>query len=144
MFATFEFPPLLPPRCVDPGDQESCRHSVDSQGSAGIPRKQMRVEHFSTAAQHLDCGFDRHHYPSDSFSSTSSSKAEQVAVKNKSKVMFTSVWKQYRDISVRSFLLFQMLYLFICEVMEILSLNFACAHFEAKFRPIYLIPVCHL
>ncbi|MED6254092.1 hypothetical protein ATANTOWER_015501, partial [Ataeniobius toweri] len=59
-------------------DQESCRHSVDSQGSAGIPRKQMRVEQFSTAAQHLDCGFDRHHYPPDSFSSTSSSKAEQT------------------------------------------------------------------
>uniref|UniRef100_A0A3B5KU62 Paired box protein Pax-8 n=1 Tax=Xiphophorus couchianus TaxID=32473 RepID=A0A3B5KU62_9TELE len=65
-------------RSHDDSDQESCRHSVDSQGSAGVPRKQMRVEHFSTAAQHLDCGFDRHHYPSDSFSSTSSSKAEQT------------------------------------------------------------------
>ncbi|XP_014893459.1 paired box protein Pax-8 isoform X6 [Poecilia latipinna] len=67
-------------RSHDDSDQESCRHSVDSQGSAGVPRKQMRVEHFSTAAQHLDCGFDRHHYPSDSFSSTSSSKAEQVTL----------------------------------------------------------------
>uniref|UniRef100_A0A3B3UL08 Paired box protein Pax-8 n=2 Tax=Poecilia TaxID=8080 RepID=A0A3B3UL08_9TELE len=70
----------IPPPNTDGkrSDQESCRHSVDSQGSAGVPRKQMRVEHFSTAAQHLDCGFDRHHYPSDSFSSTSSSKAEQT------------------------------------------------------------------
>ncbi|XP_021175490.2 paired box protein Pax-8 isoform X3 [Fundulus heteroclitus] len=64
-------------RSHDDSDQESCRHSVDSQGSAGVPRKQMRIEHFSTAA-HLDCGFDRHHYPSDSFNSTSSSKAEQT------------------------------------------------------------------
>uniref|UniRef100_A0A3Q3LXP2 Paired box protein Pax-8 n=1 Tax=Mastacembelus armatus TaxID=205130 RepID=A0A3Q3LXP2_9TELE len=65
-------------RTHDDSDQESCRHSVDSQGSGGVPRKQMRVDHFSTATQHLDCGFDRHHYPSDSFSSASSSKTEQT------------------------------------------------------------------
>lgn len=64
-----------------PGDQESCRHSVDSQGSGGVPRKQMRVDHFSVATQHLDCGFDRHLYPSESFSSASSSKTEQVILK---------------------------------------------------------------
>ncbi|XP_028273608.1 paired box protein Pax-8 isoform X2 [Parambassis ranga] len=66
-------------RSHDDSDQESCRHSVDSQGSAGVPRKQMRVDHFSTATQHLDCGFDRHHYATDSFSSASSSnKTEQT------------------------------------------------------------------
>ncbi|XP_030006981.1 paired box protein Pax-8 isoform X7 [Sphaeramia orbicularis] len=63
-------------RSHDDSDQESCRHSVDSQGSGGVPRKQMRVDHFST--QHLDCGFDRPHYPPDSFSSASSSKTEQT------------------------------------------------------------------
>ncbi|XP_029300071.1 paired box protein Pax-8 isoform X3 [Cottoperca gobio] len=66
-------------RSHDDSDQESCRHSVDSQGSGGVPRKQMRVDHFSSATQHLDCGFDRHHhYPPDSFGSASSSKTEQT------------------------------------------------------------------
>ncbi|TNN81157.1 Paired box protein Pax-8 [Liparis tanakae] len=65
-------------RSHDDSDQESCRHSVDSQGSGGVPRKQMRVDHFSAATQHLDCGFDRHHYPPDSFGSASSSKTEQT------------------------------------------------------------------
>ncbi|XP_037548076.1 paired box protein Pax-8 [Nematolebias whitei] len=65
-------------RSHDDSDQESCRHSVDSQGSGGVPRKQMRVDHFSVATQHLECGFDRHHYPPESFSSTSSSKTEQT------------------------------------------------------------------
>ncbi|KAK1883524.1 Paired box protein Pax-8 [Dissostichus eleginoides] len=66
-------------RSHDDSDQESCRHSVDSQGSGGVPRKQMRLDHFSSATQHLDCGFDRHHhYPPDSFSSASSSKTEQT------------------------------------------------------------------
>lgn len=51
---------------------------MDSQGSGGVPRKQMRLDHFAAAAQQLDCGFDRHHYPPDSFSSASSSKTEQV------------------------------------------------------------------
>ncbi|XP_034458079.1 paired box protein Pax-8 isoform X4 [Hippoglossus hippoglossus] len=65
-------------RSHDDSDQDSCRHSVDSQGSGGVPRKQMRVDHFSAASQHLDCGFDRHHYPPDSFGSASGSKAEQT------------------------------------------------------------------
>uniref|UniRef100_A0A3P9CTG1 Paired box protein Pax-8 n=1 Tax=Maylandia zebra TaxID=106582 RepID=A0A3P9CTG1_9CICH len=65
-------------RSHDDSDQESCRHSVDSQGSGGIPRKQMRVEHFPPASQHLDCGFDRHHYPPDSFGSAANSKTEQT------------------------------------------------------------------
>lgn len=60
------------------GDQESCRHSVDSQGSGGVPRKQMRLDHFVAATQQLDCGFDRHHYPPDSFGPASGSKTEQV------------------------------------------------------------------
>lgn len=38
----------------------------------------MRLDHFAAAAQQLDCGFDRHHYPPDSFGSASSSKTEQV------------------------------------------------------------------
>uniref|UniRef100_A0A8C7HSB3 Paired box protein Pax-8 n=1 Tax=Oncorhynchus kisutch TaxID=8019 RepID=A0A8C7HSB3_ONCKI len=62
-------------RSHDDSDQESCRHSVDSQGSAGVPRKQLRPEHFPP--QHLDCGFDRHHYPPD-FSSAAASKTEQT------------------------------------------------------------------
>ncbi|XP_029025783.1 paired box protein Pax-8 isoform X3 [Betta splendens] len=66
-------------RSHDDSDQESCRHSVDSQGSGGgVPRKQMRLDHFSVAAQHLDCGFERHHYQADAFGSASGSKAEQT------------------------------------------------------------------
>uniref|UniRef100_A0A3Q1J0Q5 Paired box protein Pax-8 n=1 Tax=Anabas testudineus TaxID=64144 RepID=A0A3Q1J0Q5_ANATE len=65
-------------RSHDDSDQESCRHSVDSQGSGSIPRKQMRVDQFSAATQHLECGFDRHHYPPDSFSSAPNSKTEQT------------------------------------------------------------------
>ncbi|KAJ8408696.1 hypothetical protein AAFF_G00253310 [Aldrovandia affinis] len=52
-------------RSHDDSDQESCRHSIDSQGSGGIPRKQLRPDHYPS--QHLDCGFERHHYPSDAF-----------------------------------------------------------------------------
>ncbi|XP_062844513.1 paired box protein Pax-8 [Trichomycterus rosablanca] len=62
-------------RSHDDSDQESCRHSVDSQGSGGGPRKQLRHEHFPS--QHLDCGFERHHYTSDTFSSSAASKTEQ-------------------------------------------------------------------
>ncbi|XP_022523522.1 paired box protein Pax-8 isoform X7 [Astyanax mexicanus] len=62
-------------RSHDDSDQESCRHSVDSQGSGGGPRKQLRPEHFPS--QHLDCGFERHHYTSDTFSPTVSGKSEQ-------------------------------------------------------------------
>uniref|UniRef100_A0A6Q2YHP7 Paired box protein Pax-8 n=1 Tax=Esox lucius TaxID=8010 RepID=A0A6Q2YHP7_ESOLU len=63
-------------RSHDDSDQESCRHSVDSQGSGGVPRKQLRPEHFPP--QHPDCGFDRHHYPPDSFSTAAASKTEQT------------------------------------------------------------------
>uniref|UniRef100_A0A8C1TY10 Paired box protein Pax-8 n=1 Tax=Cyprinus carpio TaxID=7962 RepID=A0A8C1TY10_CYPCA len=55
-------------RSHDDSDQESCRHSVDSQGSGSGPRKQLRTEHF--ASQRLDCGFERHHYSSDTFGRT--------------------------------------------------------------------------
>ncbi|XP_059904813.1 paired box protein Pax-8 isoform X1 [Gadus macrocephalus] len=65
-------------RSHDDSDQESCRHSVDSQGSGGVPRKQMRGDHFSSAHQHIDCSFDRHSYHPDSFGSTASGKAEQT------------------------------------------------------------------
>ncbi|XP_036384949.1 paired box protein Pax-8 isoform X2 [Megalops cyprinoides] len=63
-------------RSLDDSDQESCRHSVDSQGSGGGPRKQLRPEHFPS--QHLDCGFDRHHYTPDAFASPGSGKTEQA------------------------------------------------------------------
>uniref|UniRef100_A0A4W4H1X0 Paired box protein Pax-8 n=1 Tax=Electrophorus electricus TaxID=8005 RepID=A0A4W4H1X0_ELEEL len=62
-------------RSHDDSDQESCRHSVDSQGSGGGARKQLRPEHFSS--QHLDCGFERHHYGGDTFSHTAAGKSEQ-------------------------------------------------------------------
>ncbi|XP_061658102.1 paired box protein Pax-8 isoform X2 [Syngnathoides biaculeatus] len=65
-------------RTHDDSDQDSCRHSVDSQGSGGgaIPRKTMRVDHFS---QHVDCGFERPHYSPDSFAaSASGGKTEQT------------------------------------------------------------------
>ncbi|KAG7476438.1 hypothetical protein MATL_G00082890 [Megalops atlanticus] len=63
-------------RSHDDSDQESCRHSVDSQGSGGGPRKQLRPEHFPS--QHLDCGFDRHHYTPDAFASPGPGKTEQA------------------------------------------------------------------
>ncbi|XP_073695965.1 paired box protein Pax-8 [Garra rufa] len=62
-------------RSHDDSDQESCRHSVDSQGSGSGPRKQLRTEHFPS--QHLECGFERHHYSSDTFSQTVAGKTEQ-------------------------------------------------------------------
>ncbi|XP_063067318.1 paired box protein Pax-8 [Engraulis encrasicolus] len=68
-------------RTHEDSDQESCRLSVDSQGSGGGPRKQLRADHFHSAvSQHLDCGFERHHhYPPDSFAApTAAGKAEQA------------------------------------------------------------------
>ncbi|XP_055056201.1 paired box protein Pax-8 isoform X1 [Misgurnus anguillicaudatus] len=62
-------------RSHDDSDQESCRHSVDSQGSSGAPRKQLRTDHFPS--QHLDCGFERH-YSSDTYGPNASGKAEQT------------------------------------------------------------------
>ncbi|XP_052447665.1 paired box protein Pax-8 isoform X5 [Carassius gibelio] len=62
-------------RSHDDSDQESCRHSVDSQGSGSGSRKQLRTEHFHS--QHQDCGFERHHYSSDTFNQTVASKTEQ-------------------------------------------------------------------
>ncbi|XP_051967654.1 paired box protein Pax-8 isoform X2 [Xyrauchen texanus] len=58
----------------DDSDQESCRHSVDSQSSSGGARKQLRTDHFPS--QHLDCGFQCH-YSADAFSSTAAGKTEQ-------------------------------------------------------------------
>ncbi|KAG1957725.1 paired box protein Pax-8 isoform X1 [Pimephales promelas] len=60
-------------RSRDDSDQESCRHSVDSQGSGTGSRKHLRTEHFPTQQ---DCGFQRNQYSSDSFSH-STGKAEQ-------------------------------------------------------------------
>ncbi|XP_059401770.1 paired box protein Pax-8 isoform X2 [Carassius carassius] len=62
-------------RSHDDSDQESCRHSVDSQGSGSGSRRQLRTEHFHS--QHQDCGFERHHYSSDTFNQTVASKTEQ-------------------------------------------------------------------
>ncbi|MGH0186522.1 UNVERIFIED_CONTAM: hypothetical protein FKN15_021648 [Acipenser sinensis] len=57
-------------------DQESCRLSVDSQGSVGsAPRKQLRGEPPFSGT--LDCGFERHPYPPEAFASANHSKAEQ-------------------------------------------------------------------
>ncbi len=67
------------------GDQESCRHSVDSQGNGGGPRKHLRAEHFSS--QHLDCGFERHHYSSDAFGPTAAGKTEQVLEEHLSRTL---------------------------------------------------------
>ncbi|KAL0192311.1 hypothetical protein M9458_010607, partial [Cirrhinus mrigala] len=53
---------------------------VDSQGSGSGPRKQLRTEHFPSP--HLDCGFERHHYSSDTFSQTAAGKTEQVVEQN--------------------------------------------------------------
>ncbi|KAM6985625.1 paired box protein Pax-8 isoform 2-T3 [Aplochiton taeniatus] len=69
-------------RSHDDSDQESCRHSVDSQGNGGGSRKQLRPDFPSSGVaaagpQHLDCGFDRHHYPPE-FGSPATSKTEQT------------------------------------------------------------------
>ncbi|XP_028827742.1 paired box protein Pax-8 isoform X5 [Denticeps clupeoides] len=63
-------------RSHDDSDQESCRHSVDSQSSGGGPRKQLRPDHFPATA-HLDCGFERPHYSAESFGPAAAGKAEQ-------------------------------------------------------------------
>ncbi|KAL4646539.1 paired box protein Pax-8-like isoform X4 [Arapaima gigas] len=63
----------------DDGDQGSCQHSMDSQGSAGSSRKQLRRDHLPL--QHLeglDCGLERHHYPPEAFTSAGRGKTEQV------------------------------------------------------------------
>lgn len=88
-----------PPSSSSSGDQESCRHSVDSQGSGGVPRKQMRLDHFTAATQHLDCGFDRHHYPPDSFGSASGSKTEQVKTRFTSDMNWNTSQKKFTAIS---------------------------------------------
>lgn len=60
-----------------PGDQDSCRLSIDSQSSSGA-RKHLRTEAFG---QHhlepLECPFERQHYP-EAYASPSHSKGEQV------------------------------------------------------------------
>ncbi|XP_063786435.1 paired box protein Pax-8 [Pseudophryne corroboree] len=65
-------------RKLDDSDQDSCRLSIDSQGSGGLSRKQMRTQAF---IQHpldgLECHFQRQHFP-DSYSSSGHSKAEQA------------------------------------------------------------------
>ncbi|XP_072005091.1 paired box protein Pax-8 isoform X3 [Engystomops pustulosus] len=65
-------------RKLDDSDQDSCRLSIDSQGSGGLSRKQMRTEAY---IQHpldgLECPFQRQHFP-ESYPSASHSKAEQA------------------------------------------------------------------
>ncbi|XP_040270558.1 paired box protein Pax-8 isoform X5 [Bufo bufo] len=65
-------------RKLDDSDQDSCRLSIDSHGSAGLSRKQMRTEAY---IQHpldgLECPFQRQHFP-ESYPSASHSKAEQA------------------------------------------------------------------
>ncbi|XP_044138971.1 paired box protein Pax-8 isoform X6 [Bufo gargarizans] len=65
-------------RKLDDSDQDSCRLSIDSHGSAGLSRKHMRTEAY---IQHpldgLECPFQRQHFP-ESYPSASHSKAEQA------------------------------------------------------------------
>ncbi|XP_056427266.1 paired box protein Pax-8 isoform X2 [Hyla sarda] len=65
-------------RKLDDSDQDSCRLSIDSQGSSSMSRKQMRTEAY---IQHpldgLECPFQRQHFP-ESYPSASHSKAEQA------------------------------------------------------------------
>lgn len=62
-----------------PGDQDSCRLSIDSQSSSSGPRKHPRTDAFS---QHhlepLECPFERQHYP-EAYASPSHTKGEQVS-----------------------------------------------------------------
>ena len=62
-----------------PGDQDSCRLSIDSQSSSSGPRKHPRTDSFS---QHhlepLECPFERQHYP-EAYASPSHTKGEQVS-----------------------------------------------------------------
>ncbi|XP_069475125.1 paired box protein Pax-8 isoform X2 [Ambystoma mexicanum] len=64
-------------RKMDDSDQDSCRLSLDSQGSSGVPRKHLRTDSFNQ--HHLDameCPFERQHYP-ESYVSPSHGKGEQ-------------------------------------------------------------------
>ncbi|KAM4676705.1 LOW QUALITY PROTEIN: paired box protein Pax-8-like [Discoglossus pictus] len=65
-------------RKLDDSDQDSCRLSIDSQGSGGLSRKHLRTEAYG---QHpldsLECTFQRQHFP-ESYPSSSHSKAEQA------------------------------------------------------------------
>ncbi|CAH2274908.1 paired box Pax-8 isoform X2 [Pelobates cultripes] len=65
-------------RKLDDSDQESCRLSIDSQGSGGLSRKHLRTEGYG---QHpldsLECPYQRQHFQ-ESYPSTSHSKAEQA------------------------------------------------------------------
>ncbi|XP_066449221.1 paired box protein Pax-8 isoform X1 [Eleutherodactylus coqui] len=65
-------------RKLDDSDQDSCRLSIDSQGSSSLSRKHLRTEAY---IQHpldgLECPFQRQHFP-ESYPSASHSKAEQA------------------------------------------------------------------
>lgn len=69
---------MLSPCVGVPGDQDSCRLSIDSQSSSSGPRKHLRTDAFS---QHhlepLECPFERQHY-SEAYASPSHTKGEQV------------------------------------------------------------------
>ncbi|KAM4748074.1 paired box protein Pax-8 [Rhinophrynus dorsalis] len=65
-------------RKLDDSDQDSCRLSIDSQGSAGLSRKQLRTETYSHhPIDGLDCPFQRQHF-TESYPSSSHNKAEQA------------------------------------------------------------------
>lgn len=70
---------MLSPCLGMPGDQDSCRLSIDSQSSSSGPRKHLRTDAFS---QHhlepLECPFERQHYP-EAYASPSHTKGEQVS-----------------------------------------------------------------
>ncbi|KAG8440979.1 hypothetical protein GDO86_006640, partial [Hymenochirus boettgeri] len=65
-------------RKLDDSDQDSCRLSIDSQGSVGLSRKQVRTDAYGHhPLDGLECHFQRQHF-TDSYSSSSHSKADQA------------------------------------------------------------------
>ncbi|XP_018584236.1 paired box protein Pax-8-like isoform X1 [Scleropages formosus] len=65
-------------RKQDDSEQESCQHSVGSQGRAHGSRKQQRLEILPPRhLEGLDCAFERHRYPPEAFVSAGRRKSEQ-------------------------------------------------------------------
>uniref|UniRef100_A0A8C9RSF0 Paired box protein Pax-8 n=1 Tax=Scleropages formosus TaxID=113540 RepID=A0A8C9RSF0_SCLFO len=66
-------------RKQDDSEQESCQHSVGSQGRAHGSRKQQRLEILPPRhLEGLDCAFERHRYPPEAFVSAGRRKSEQA------------------------------------------------------------------
>uniref|UniRef100_A0A8D0G772 Paired box protein Pax-8 n=1 Tax=Sphenodon punctatus TaxID=8508 RepID=A0A8D0G772_SPHPU len=64
-------------RKIDDSDQESCRLSIDSQGSSSVSRKHLRSDAYGQhPLEPLECPFERQHF-SEAYASPSHSKGEQ-------------------------------------------------------------------